>query len=587
MKRSPLWFGLFILLVGIAIASFVVPDAIARSVPFFFVVGAALVLFRALGFRGRSAAVAPQLDPATSPTTSLPSQIQRKASEVTDDVELSVLGPKHVGETWNDTDQVVDEILDLCISILRAKMEVHTIAIFFPSDDGSYRLRRFDSSSNCINEKAVIRPGVGVIGSFLKDGLKQLKLNEIVSDSMTLYYYCKDAGVRSLLASPMIADGVERGTLIVDSTEQNKFTDTDHAFLSSIASFCGKAVYYAYSATEHRLRYSRFAAITSAEKYFFEKHDIEAVLDKMEEIIPYAIPCDRYSISLRTTDEDIATIRRANGPDTETLVDHPFGLRDKTIMALLYSKNLAFSRNFVSDHYETRYYNEEPQTREFQSFLAFPIGVDDCKGGLLLESRYPNAFTEAHCSLLSRLVTSAGLAIEKIMVYEQARSLATHDGLTGLFNHRQFQKLLRDEVTRSNRYSDPVALILCDIDFFKKINDTYGHPFGDQVLRGVSACLQESIREGVDITARYGGEEFALILVKSGSQSALETAERIRQYVAGRTFTTPQGENVRVTMSFGIAVYGEHTKHTDALIQKADKALYRAKEGGRNRVEVF
>ncbi len=585
MKRSTTWFGIGLLLAAVAILSFLSPELFRRSAPFLVFSAALVAFYRAVGTsRSSDSSEAPV---SAAADHSLPSQIQKEAAEASDNVELTVLGPKHVGEQWKETNKIVDGILDLCISIVRANLDVHTVAIFFPTEQGGYRLRRFDSKSDCINEKAEIRPGVGVIGSFLKDGLKQLKLNEIVSDSMTLYYYCKDAGVRSLLASPMIADDLERGTLIVDSTEENRFTDSDHAFLSTLAQFCGKAVYYAYSATEHRLRYARFAAITSSEKYFFEKHEVEAVLDKMEEIIPYAIPCDRLTISIRSPEENTAVIKRAKGPDAGEMANVPFDLKNRTIVSLLYSKNLAFARNFAPDHYEVRYYKDEPQSRDMHSFLAFPIGVDDCKGGLLLESRFPDAFTQAHCSLLSRLVTSAGLAIEKIHILEQARSLATHDGLTGLNNHRQFQKLLRDEVTRANRYSDPLALILCDIDFFKKCNDTHGHPFGDQVLRGVSACLQESIREGVDIAARYGGEEFALIFVKSGSESAFETAERIRQHVSRRVFTTPQGENVNVTMSFGIAVYGEHTKHTDALIQKADKALYRAKQSGRNRVEVF
>ena len=100
--------------------------------------------------------------------------------------------------------------------------------------------------SEFVNKDAVIYPGVGVIGSFLKDGLKQLKLTDIVTDSMTLYYYKKDAGIRSLMASPIIADDVERGTIIVDSTEKDNFTDEDHSYLSTMADLLGQAVYNSY-----------------------------------------------------------------------------------------------------------------------------------------------------------------------------------------------------------------------------------------------------------------------------------------------------------------------------------------------------
>jgi diguanylate cyclase (GGDEF)-like protein len=164
---------------------------------------------------------------------------------------------------------------------------------------------------------------------------------------------------------------------------------------------------------------------------------------------------------------------------------------------------------------------------------------------------------------------------------------ATHDGLTGLLNHREFQVVLKDEITRAIRYNDPLSLVICDIDFFKKVNDTYGHPFGDTVLKTVAALLEGSIRQGIDTAARYGGEEFALILVKTDEAQAIETAERIRETIARTLLKSPSGSDVHLTMSFGIAIFGKHAGELGELIKKADKALYRAKKQGRNRVEVF
>jgi diguanylate cyclase (GGDEF)-like protein len=165
--------------------------------------------------------------------------------------------------------------------------------------------------------------------------------------------------------------------------------------------------------------------------------------------------------------------------------------------------------------------------------------------------------------------------------------MATHDGLTGLYNHRQFQQLLKDEITRSGRYNDPLALVIGDIDFFKKVNDTHGHQFGDTVLKNVATLLDASIRTGIDTAARYGGEEFALVLVKTNERQAAETVERIRTAIERLPLKSPSGADVHVTMSFGIAALGQHTREHDDLIKKADKALYRAKECGRNRVEIF
>jgi len=145
-------------------------------------------------------------------------QTQKSVEESMADIDLSVIGTEYRRRQREEFETYIDEMLDRCIRLIHAHIDSHTTAIFFPTCDNGYKIRRYLSKSDCVNKDAVIYPGVGVIGSFLKDGLKQLKLNDIVTDSMTLYYYSKDAGIRSLMACPIIADRVERGTIIVDST---------------------------------------------------------------------------------------------------------------------------------------------------------------------------------------------------------------------------------------------------------------------------------------------------------------------------------------------------------------------------------
>jgi diguanylate cyclase (GGDEF)-like protein len=514
--------------------------------------------------------------------------IEKEVNNETTRVSVHVLGAQYRKEQWKAIELVVDSMLETFLRLMRRRLDAHTIAVLFPTADGGFSIRKYDSRSDCINADAVIYPGKGVLGSFLKDGLKQLNLHDIVSDSVTLHYYNRDAGIRSLMASPIMADdGVERGTIIVDSTEPKHFSEDDHAYLGTVAHLVGMSVYYAYVYNDHKLEHQRIAAMSTIEKDFFQNLEIDAIIDKMIEIIPFAIACDRISLSLRNPDAKTATVRRAWGSQADAYKGLTFPLDGKSLVSLLYAKNMAFSRNFADDRTEIRYTEDEPATSGMLSFLAFPIGVDECKGAVLLESAKPGAFSDSNQDLLARIATSAGLAIAKLQVFEQAQNLATHDGLTGLINHRQFQSTLKDEITRAIRYGEPLSLALCDIDFFKKINDTYGHPFGDVVLREIASKLQTNIRQGIDIAARYGGEEFALILVKTDGATAAETIERIRQNLADSTYASPHGEDLHVTMSFGIAVYGTHAKQLDQLISKADKALYRAKENGRNRVEML
>jgi diguanylate cyclase (GGDEF)-like protein len=519
-----------------------------------------------------------------SPLNSL---AQKQVFDETSVLRANAISSAYRKDQWQKSEKTVDLLLEDCIKLIRAHLNAHTIAIFFPSIDGGLKLRKYSSPSQFINQNAIIYPGMGVIGGFLKEGLKKLNLQEIISDSSTLFYYSQDAGVRSLLASPIIAGYAERGSIIVDSTNKNNFSDEDHAFLSVVASVLGNAVFNAYLYTEHKLEHIRLAAMSSIEKEFFQNLSIDAILDKMLEVIPFTVACNRLTISVKSHKENYAEIKRTWGINTEGLENLQFSLKEKNLASLIYSKNISIFRNFSKEHYEIRYAETEPHIEEFSSFLAVPIGVDDSKGLILLESVTRNAFGESDKDLLVRLALSAGLAIEKILILDQARNLATHDGLTGLNNHREFQQILSDEITRAIRYQDSLSLIICDIDFFKKINDTYGHQFGDTVLKGVASCLESCIRQGVDTVARYGGEEFALILVKSDVGNAVETAERIRQQISSKLFKAPTGEDVHITMSFGIAVYRQHARQIDELIKRADKALYRAKDNGRNRVEVF
>jgi two-component system cell cycle response regulator len=161
------------------------------------------------------------------------------------------------------------------------------------------------------------------------------------------------------------------------------------------------------------------------------------------------------------------------------------------------------------------------------------------------------------------------------------RELATHDQLTGLLNRREFDRLLAEEVERSQRFGHPLALVLGDIDLFKNINDSHGHQAGDAVLQEVSRRLSAGLRS-VDRLARFGGEELAMILMETDSVAAFEAAQRAGVALERTPITATGGANLRVTMSFGVAVMPHAANSVERLVAAADKALYAAKARGRN-----
>ncbi|MFY0538547.1 GGDEF domain-containing protein [Nannocystis pusilla] len=157
---------------------------------------------------------------------------------------------------------------------------------------------------------------------------------------------------------------------------------------------------------------------------------------------------------------------------------------------------------------------------------------------------------------------------------------ATTDGLTGLTNHRAFQERLAQIHALAERTGRNFSLILTDIDHFKKVNDTYGHPIGDAVLKRVAAVFAGRARK-VDIVARYGGEEFVLVLPDTDAEGAAIFANKLREEVAAQTMTSDQGP-FAVTISMGVAEYPTDGHATAELIERADQALYHCKHNGRN-----
>lgn len=163
--------------------------------------------------------------------------------------------------------------------------------------------------------------------------------------------------------------------------------------------------------------------------------------------------------------------------------------------------------------------------------------------------------------------------------------LATRDPLTGLYNRRELSRVMEEELERARRYQRPMALLWIDFDHFKDINDTYGHAAGDSVLRSVSRLLERSVRS-VDSIGRFGGEEFVIVLPEMDLEEARETAERLRKRVSSSAQPLGDGQSVPLTISVGIAVYPDHGVSVPALCAAADKAMYLAKDRGRNCVAL-
>jgi diguanylate cyclase (GGDEF)-like protein len=189
---------------------------------------------------------------------------------------------------------------------------------------------------------------------------------------------------------------------------------------------------------------------------------------------------------------------------------------------------------------------------------------------------------EAALPAATVFASQVAVALENARLYAEVQQSAITDDLTDLYNRRGFYEMGRREVERSQRYSRPLCAMFLDIDHFKQVNDRWGHAVGDQVLYHLAESLRHHVRS-IDLIGRYGGEEFVLLLPETDQQQALVVAERLRAGVEALVSPTAKGP-VAITISIGVAVLTAEHESLEALIAQADKGLYQAKEGGRNRV---
>ena len=222
-----------------------------------------------------------------------------------------------------------------------------------------------------------------------------------------------------------------------------------------------------------------------------------------------------------------------------------------------------------------------------KSHLTLPLAVEgEILGCLSLNSDEPNAFDAQDLQFLSVIGYQMAASLKHFQRFSSVKNMATYDTLTGLYNRRYFEERLGVEAEKSFYSGVPLSLVMVDIDHFKKVNDTFGHTEGDEILCKISSLLKNSVRRK-DTVARYGGEEFMLILPEAGLEQSFVIAERIRQSVEKTLFEVGRAQ-VNLTLSMGISNFPSHrVKSKEELIKMADQALYDAKRGGRNKVCIF
>jgi len=308
--------------------------------------------------------------------------------------------------------------------------------------------------------------------------------------------------------------------------------------------------------------------------------DFDTVLETIARSLRRLFPVDGAALGLLEADGILvrAVLKRGAAPSHEP---ERLPADASHLMGWVIRKDRALWRNDVPA--EMRF-AESVKSPGMKSDMTIPLRArGQVMGAFRVACRKRHAFDPEDFEVLKRCADVTAVAVETQRLLLATKRLAELDGVTGVFNHRHFRTLLDQEVERARRLERPVALIMVDIDFFKRFNDTYGHQAGDEVLRHVAQLAGRVLRRS-DAVARYGGEEFVVLLPEALTEDALKVAETIRAEVE-RNPLTPTGmlRPVQVTVSLGVASFPADAINGPELVALADRGLYQAKARGRNR----
>jgi diguanylate cyclase (GGDEF)-like protein len=222
-----------------------------------------------------------------------------------------------------------------------------------------------------------------------------------------------------------------------------------------------------------------------------------------------------------------------------------------------------------------------------ESVIAVPMKIQNKVLGVIeiINTNEPITLSKNDLEILATVADYAAIAIENSRNYHRVQELTITDDVTSLYNSRHLHHIIKKEIDRFERYHTPFSIIFFDLDFFKRINDSYGHLVGSETLTKVGTVIAKTIRR-VDMAARYGGDEFVVVLPQTDKKNAHRAAERLRDAINAEVFFAKEGFNIKVTASFGVATFGDDASSKDELLRAVDEAMYKVKETSKDAIAL-
>ncbi len=475
--------------------------------------------------------------------------------------------------------------------LLRIKeyFEARTVLLYMPYGKGSLKLRHAVSDSSTLQVGHVMDTQSTPLGAISLRGIScNWNLDDPDSEikNRDISYYSEWQPVRHVAGCPLKAHGQIAGALILDRNTARPFSNLEMKHLETFAIQLVELIQMGRRYLEQldrNVEYRMFyQAMSRLGRTLATNEEIQALGAICQEIAPSS------HILVALLDEARLSYEIAYAHGAPALLGSKVDCHSRTWLSWALSSNPGpLMLRDIRSHVSTMPIaspGEEPL--QVRSVLLVPLKAEGAQiGVVLLSSIKVDFYQHWHVRILSSICSQAAAHIENSLLHRKVETEALSDGLTRLYNHRYFQERLRSECSRVRRGGGNISLLMVDIDHFKKVNDTYGHRIGDMVLQQVAGILKNRLRSE-DTVARYGGEEFVVILSASGRKGALRMAERSRLAVK-RALLLAEEHRIDTSISIGTATFPDDASESWELLERADRALYAAKEQGRNRVVQY
>lgn len=491
----------------------------------------------------------------------------------------------------------IHQSVHYALELLRRSLDLHTAVLLWRTDSGTHlRISELSTGSDEIHD-APFSIGDGVLAAVIAK--KEAVLLENLRPSYKVPYYASVCPIKTLAAIPVIdeagagrpgaANGGAhvRGVLAIDRIDNRPFTPQEHELAAQAARYCLRAiqnervfVQLERAKVEQGKLYRAAQALGAATS---ENEVVEAGVRSAREIAS-------FEIALVTLWDEAGKMHEVRAAKSESgQVEDLVGQRFKPntgLVSMVVANKFPLPYKGELDPAHQVVLSKRLPWPSVPSLLVLPLMYQDrVLGTIVLGAKRRHAFGDTVRPTLEVLASHLAVSLANARMVQKLETMATTDGMTGLLNKRAMLDQAAQKVASASRFGRKLSLIIVDIDFFKKVNDTYGHDVGDVVIKGLGEILKQQKRT-TDVVARFGGEEFVLLCEQTDEGGAIIVAERIREELEKTIFSTVNGK-LSVTCSLGIATFPAVEGKWDSLFKAADEALYVSKRSGRNRVSTW